>query len=95
MALRDARSTLTKFLASLRDASKNDDYVKSFEKSCVVPDDDSEVVTHAHPATERDRAAIREQQISKMQYDPVAVQQRELKIAFGKSQLLNFRRKRG
>lgn len=95
MALRDARSTLTKFLASLWDALNDDSIYVSFDRTCIVPDEDSEVVTHARPATERDRAAIREQRISKMRYDPVAVEKRERQIAFSKHQLLDFRRKRG
>lgn len=80
-------------LASLRDVLEpKDDFVK-FEKSCIVPDDFSEVVTHAHPTTERDRAQIREQKIEKMRYDEVAVSARERQIAISRGRALRFIRK--
>lgn len=72
--------------------------VKSFEASCVVPDDPGEVVRGARPATKDDveimAAQRRERQIAAMRYDPVAVAERERRIAIAERHALPFKRKR-
>lgn len=53
----------------------------TYEPSCVVPPDDSEVVRHARPLTPEDAAQLREQAIARMRYDAEAVRSRERRIA--------------
>lgn len=65
----------------------------AFEPSCVVPLDESEVVRHARPATAADRAALREQALARMTYDPHAVQQRERRIALERGRVSQIRRR--
>jgi hypothetical protein len=49
----------------------------SFDSSCVVPVDDSEVVRHAAPLDDRARAQLREQHIDRLVRDHAAMQARE------------------
>lgn len=64
-----------------------------FEPSCVAPDDPGEVVRHARPATPADLAAMREQAIARLTYDPHAVQQRERRIALERGRVSEIRRR--
>ena len=43
--------------------------VKSFEASCVVPDDPGEVVRRARPLCQEDRERLREQAIARLLAD--------------------------
>lgn len=55
-----------------------------YEPSCVVPDDPGEVVRHARPITDADRAAIHEQYIQQLVAqgrDEPAIAARERRIA--------------
>jgi hypothetical protein len=67
--------------------------VVAFEPSCVVPPDESEVVRHARPAMAADLAALREQAIARLTYDPHAVQQRERRIALERGRVSQIRRR--
>jgi len=67
--------------------------VVAFEPSCVVALDESEVVRHARPATPADLAALREQAIARLTYDPHAVQQRERRIAVERGRVSQIRRR--
>ena len=49
----------------------------SWERSCVVAVDDSEVVRHAAPLDDRARAQLREQHIARLVRDHAAIQARE------------------
>lgn len=55
--------------------------VVTFEPSCVVPEDDSEIVRHAAPLDAAARERIREQQIARLHADPSIVAQREARIS--------------
>lgn len=54
--------------------------VVTFEPSCVVTPDDSEIVRHAAPLDAAARERIREQQLARLCVDPLAVQTREARI---------------
>jgi len=68
-------------------------YVSRWEASCVVPDDDSEVVRHAGPPDERARTMLREQAIARLVYDPIAVAHRERRIALQRGRVAILRRR--
>lgn len=55
--------------------------VVTFEPSCVVPEDDSEIVRHAAPLDAAARERIREQQIARLCADASAVAQREARVS--------------
>lgn len=59
-----------------------------------VPDD-SGVVSSARPLDDRARARLREQAIARMQRDPVAVAERERRVAVSAGRVAVFRRRAG
>ena len=65
----------------------------AFEPSCIVPDDDSEVVRHAAPLDDRARQQLREQAIARLRYDAVAVAARERHVAIARGRVSPIRRR--
>jgi len=63
----------------------------AYEPSCIVPDDDSEVVRHAAPLDDRARAQLREQAIARLRYDAVAVAARERRVAVARGRVTEIR----
>lgn len=53
-------------MRALFEAFRRPDVVLHWEPTCVVPDDDGEVVRGAAPIDEAARAQLREQQIARM-----------------------------
>lgn len=64
-----------------------------FEPSCVVPDDDSEVVRHAWQPDPQAIAKLREQAIARLAYDPIAVAARERRLALERGRVAILRRR--